>query len=138
MRPGRPCQCYRKGRPRPHHNQTYTLHALLTAFMVLSLLQAIHAIADRHKLGVVGDMVGHGVGWYFHSAPVVAAVRNSIREPMRVNQTFTIEPIFVDGGARYTTWKDNWTMVTTDGSWAAQHEHTILITNNGHEILTQF
>ena len=53
-------------------NSTYRLHNLLTASVGPSLLQAIHAIADRHKLELVGHLAGHRVGWYLQSAPVVA------------------------------------------------------------------
>lgn len=53
-----------------------------------------------------------------------------------MNQTFTIEPIFVEGSSKVKMWKDDWTATTVDGGLAAQCEHTILITPDGHEILT--
>lgn len=56
---------------------------------------------------------------------------------MQAGQTFTIEPIFTLGSSRFRLWKDDWTAVSTDGSLAAQHEHTVLITPEGHEILTK-
>ena len=56
---------------------------------------------------------------------------------MQLGQTFTIEPIFVLGSPRFRIWNDQWTAVTLDGSWAAQHEHTVLITPDGCEILTK-
>jgi methionine aminopeptidase len=55
---------------------------------------------------------------------------------LQVNQTFTIEPIFVEGSNKVKMWKDDWTATTVDGGLAAQCEHTILITPTGHEILT--
>ena len=100
-------------------------------------MQAIHNLADRMKVSVCPDFVGHGVGQFFHAQPVVAPVRNRDRTLMIPNQTFTIEPIFVDGNPRHQSWKDGWTVVTRDASLTAQHEHTVLITENGHEILTQ-
>ena len=100
------------------------------------MVQVIHDMADRHKVGVVRDFVGHGVGWAFHSSPIVHHTRNSERSIMKPNQTFTIEPMLVDGSTRVNMWKDKWTVVTADGSLCAQHEHTVLITDNGHEILT--
>lgn len=62
--------------------------------------QVIHEIGDRYGLGVVPNFVGHGVGWHFHSAPVVTHVRN--REPgaMVPGQTFTIEPMLTEGTTR--------------------------------------
>ncbi|KAK9841101.1 hypothetical protein WJX84_003371 [Apatococcus fuscideae] len=99
--------------------------------------QVIQEFADKHKYGCVKEMVGHGVGTVFHCAPPIFHTRN--REPgtMQPWQTFTIEPIFTAGAPRHRTWKDHWTMVTKDGQRAAQYEHTILITDKGHEILTK-
>lgn len=56
--------------------------------------------------------------------------------PLQVGQTFTIEPIFVEGSNKVTMWKDDWTATTTDGGLAAQCEHTVLITPSGCEVLT--
>ncbi|RVX21511.1 Methionine aminopeptidase 1D, chloroplastic/mitochondrial [Vitis vinifera] len=56
---------------------------------------------------------------------------------MVLNQTFTIEPMLTIGSINPIMWDDNWTVVTEDGSLSAQFEHTILITENGAEILTQ-
>lgn len=50
--------------------------------------------------------------------------------------TFTIEPIFSEGSEELELWADNWTASTIDGARTSQHEHTILITNDGCEILT--
>ena len=55
----------------------------------------------------------------------------------KVNQTFTIEPIFSEGtSGKVRYWDDEWTAVMADGGLAAQWEHTVLITPDGHEILT--
>ncbi|KAL0382181.1 UNVERIFIED_CONTAM: Methionine aminopeptidase 1D, chloroplastic/mitochondrial [Sesamum calycinum] len=62
---------------------------------------------------------------------------NNGRERMVLNQTFTIEPMLTIGSINPVMWDDNWTVVTEDGSLSAQFEHTILITNDGAEILTQ-
>lgn len=98
--------------------------------------QVIHSIADKHKYGVVREFVGHGVGQAFHSLPTVPHCRNNGRAIMVPGQTFTIEPMLTEHGVKGRMWKDNWTVVTTDGGLAAQYEHTILITEKGHEILT--
>ena len=50
--------------------------------------------------------------------------------------TFTIEPIFTEGSEATTTWSDGWTVQTRDGGRAAQFEHVVLITEDGHEVLT--
>lgn len=98
--------------------------------------KVIHGIADKHKYGVVREFVGHGVGRHFHSMPTVPHCRNSEQSVMTSGQTFTIEPMLTERGVRGKMWKDNWTVVTTDGGLSAQYEHTIYITEHGHEILT--
>lgn len=98
--------------------------------------KVIHAIADKHKYGVVREFVGHGVGQHFHSMPTVPHCRNSEQSIMTPGQTFTIEPMLTERGVKGRMWKDDWTVVTTDGGLSAQYEHTIYITQNGHEVLT--
>ena len=56
---------------------------------------------------------------------------------MRLGQTFTIEPIFTLGTHAIACWPDGWTLVTKDGSLAAQFEHTLLVTPGGVEVLTE-
>ncbi|KAL3525702.1 hypothetical protein ACH5RR_014074 [Cinchona calisaya] len=99
--------------------------------------KTIHNLADEHRYGVVDQFVGHGVGRVFHSDPVILHYRNNERGRMVLNQTFTIEPMITIGSINPIMWDDNWTVVTEDGSLSAQFEHTILITENGAEILTQ-
>ena len=98
---------------------------------------AIEAVARRARMSVVREMVGHGVGRAFHSAPSVLHFKNSRPETMQVGQTFTIEPILTLGSRKLTMWPDGWTLVTRDGSLAAQFEHTVLITQDGAEVLTE-
>ena len=100
------------------------------------VMQVIHGIADKHKYGVVREFVGHGVGQTFHSLPTVPHCRNSESGKMTPGQTFTIEPMLTEHSIKAKMWKDQWTVVTIDGGLSAQYEHTILITKNGHEILT--
>uniref|UniRef100_A0A0E0GDB0 Peptidase M24 domain-containing protein n=1 Tax=Oryza nivara TaxID=4536 RepID=A0A0E0GDB0_ORYNI len=93
--------------------------------------------ADKFKFGVVRQFVGHGVGQVFHAEPVVLHFRNNEWGRMTLNQTFTIEPMLTVGSVNPVIWSDDWTAVTEDGSLSAQFEHTILITEDGAEILTQ-
>ncbi|XP_047082679.1 methionine aminopeptidase 1D, chloroplastic/mitochondrial-like [Lolium rigidum] len=93
--------------------------------------------ADKFKYGVVQQFVGHGVGKVFHAEPAVLHYRNNERGRMILNQTFTIEPMLTIGSTNATIWSDDWTAVTEDGSLSAQFEHTLLITEDGVEILTQ-
>uniref|UniRef100_A0A1D1Z0N1 Methionine aminopeptidase n=1 Tax=Anthurium amnicola TaxID=1678845 RepID=A0A1D1Z0N1_9ARAE len=99
--------------------------------------KTIHDHADKFKYGVVRQFVGHGVGRFFHADPVILHYRNNERGRMLLGQTFTIEPMLTVGSINPIIWSDNWTVVTEDGSLSAQFEHTILITENGAEILTK-
>ncbi len=98
---------------------------------------AIKEFADKQKLSVVRDFVGHGIGRTFHCEPQVSHVGQRGRGPrMKPGMTFTIEPMINVGAYTCTILDDDWTAITTDGSLSAQFEHTILVTETGHEVLT--
>eukprot|EP00262_Sarcandra_glabra_P004710 TRINITY_DN1591_c0_g1_i1.p1 TRINITY_DN1591_c0_g1~~TRINITY_DN1591_c0_g1_i1.p1 ORF type:complete len:349 (-),score=55.01 TRINITY_DN1591_c0_g1_i1:72-1118(-) len=99
--------------------------------------KTIHDHADKFRYGVVRQFVGHGVGRVFHCDPVILHYRNNDRGQMVLGQTFTIEPMLTMGSINPIMWADDWTVVTEDGSLSAQFEHTLLITENGAEILTK-
>jgi len=86
---------------------------------------------------VVRDFTGHGIGRTFHSGLIVPHYddpdNHVIMEP---GMTFTIEPMLTLGTIDYDIWPDGWTAVTKDRGRTAQFEHTILVTEDGHEILT--
>jgi methionyl aminopeptidase len=97
----------------------------------------IEKYATRFGYGVVRDFTGHGIGKTFHSGLVVPHYddpRNTVI--MEPGMTFTIEPMLTLGTISYDTWRDGWTAVTRDHKRTAQFEHTILVTEDGHEILT--
>lgn len=99
--------------------------------------RVIQNIADKAKFGVVKDYVGHGVGRAFHSHPTIFHYKNNQSGVMKAWETFTIEPMLVQGKIVCETWKDKWTVVTKDRGLAAQYEHTLLITPDGAEIMTR-
>ena len=82
------------------------------------------------------EFVGHGVGQKFHCGPSIVHTRNNERRKMVPNQTFTIEPMLTLGSTRGDMWRDGWTVTTSDKKWTAQFEHTLLITEDGVEVLT--
>lgn len=97
----------------------------------------IEEIAHDNGYTVVQEYCGHGIGREFHEEPQVLhyGKRNTGVE-LRPGMTFTIEPM-INIGERYSKLlSDGWTVVTRDGSLSAQFEHTILVTEDGHEILT--
>jgi methionyl aminopeptidase len=99
--------------------------------------RVIEAYAKRFGYGVVRDFGGHGIGQSFHSGLFVPHYDNpSVTTLMEPGMTFTIEPMITLGTIEYDIWRDGWTVVTKDRKWTAQFEHTILVTEDGHEILT--
>jgi methionyl aminopeptidase len=99
--------------------------------------KTIESYANSHRCSVVTLFVGHGTGLEFHEQPQVPHHRNTLNIPLAQGMTFTIEPM-INAGRRsgYIDAKDHWTARTSDGSPSAQWEHTLLITEDGHEILT--
>lgn len=99
--------------------------------------ETIHNHADEKGCSVVDQFVGHGVGIDFHENPQVLHYRNTRQTILKPGMTFTIEPM-INAGSKEAVIdeKDQWTARTIDGKPSAQFEHTILITENGHEILT--
>ncbi|OWF56743.1 methionine aminopeptidase 1D, mitochondrial-like isoform X2 [Mizuhopecten yessoensis] len=99
---------------------------------------AISMVAESEGLSVVPDILGHGIGTYFHGPPDVIHVAHEPEEEvlMQPGMTFTIEPLVCEGSTEYTVLKDGWTCVSNDGGRSAQFENTILITDDGAEVLT--
>lgn len=99
--------------------------------------QAIEDYARSQGCSVVNQFVGHGVGLKFHEPPQIFHHYNQITTPMAPGMIFTVEPM-INAGVREAVFDENrWTARTRDGKPSAQWEHTILITDNGHEILSQ-
>ncbi len=98
---------------------------------------AIQGHAERHGYGVVRTFVGHGIGEQFHLPPNVPHYyTESASTIMRPGMTFTIEPMITMGSWRERMWDNGWTAVTTDGKRTAQFEHTLVVTDDGAEVLT--
>jgi methionyl aminopeptidase len=99
--------------------------------------RVIEAYAKRFGYGVVRDFTGHGIARSFHSGLIVPHYDDpSLAVTLIPGMTFTIEPMLTLGTIDYDIWPDRWTAVTKDGKRTAQFEHTILVTETGHEILT--
>jgi methionyl aminopeptidase len=99
--------------------------------------RAIEEHAKKYRYGVVRAFVGHGIGEQFHTDIQVLHYYDSRNNViMRPGMTFTIEPMITLGTINYRIWDDDWTAVTADGKRTAQFEHTILVTDDGYEVLT--
>ena len=99
---------------------------------------AIQAHAERHGFSVVREFCGHGIGRKFHEDPQVLHYgRRGTGLKLEPGMIFTVEPMINAGKAAIRELSDGWTIVTKDHSLSAQWEHTVLVTPDGHEILTQ-
>jgi methionyl aminopeptidase len=99
--------------------------------------RVIESYAKRFDYGVVRDFTGHGVGPYFHGTPTVLHYDEpSVTMEIRPGMTFTIEPMITLGTIDYDIWPDGWTVTTKDKKLTAQFEHTLVVTEDGAEILT--
>jgi methionyl aminopeptidase len=100
--------------------------------------RVIESYARRFGYGVVRDFTGHGIGTTFHSGLVVPHYDDPDNDfVMEPGMTFTIEPMLTLGTIDYDILDDEWTVVTKDHKRTAQFEHTILVTDDGREILTE-
>ena len=98
---------------------------------------AIETHAKANGLGVVREFIGHGVGQTFHtSLQIPHYFEPRLTKKMEPGMTFTIEPMLTLGSPKLYLWDDDWTAVTRDGSRSAQYEHTVVITDDGYELLT--
>ena len=115
------------------------IDALRPGSRVSEIGDAIVAEARRHHFSVVREYVGHGLGRRFHQEPSIPhfPTRQSRQEVLLPGVCFTIEPM-INAGTRLTVLdkSDGWTVRTRDGKLSAQFEHTILMTEQGPEILT--
>lgn len=99
---------------------------------------AVEKVLNEGKLGIIRELVGHGVGHEMHQAPEVPNYGKKGSGVLLVpGDTIAIEPMATLGGEKIRNDDDNWTIRTRDGSLAAHFEHTVLITETGAEILTQ-
>ncbi len=98
---------------------------------------SIQACAEEHGYSVVREFCGHGIGDRFHEEPQVLHYgRRGTGLELQSGMTFTIEPMINAGKPGIRQLADGWTVVTKDHALSAQWEHTILVTNDGFEVLT--
>lgn len=99
---------------------------------------AIEKVLRSYKLGIVKELVGHGVGHDLHEYPEIPNYGRAGTGPtLHEGMTIAIEPIATLGSPRIFSAHDGWTLLTVDGSRSAQFEHTVLVTKEGCEVLTE-
>ncbi len=122
---------------RTHEAMLRGIRAVAPGRPISVIGRVIESYAKRFGYGVVRDYTGHGVGPSFHTRPTILHYdeprATTVLEP---GMTFTIEPMLTLGGVDWFMWDDHWTVLTSDGSWVAQWEHTLVVTDDGSEILT--
>jgi methionyl aminopeptidase len=113
------------------------IEAVVAGRTVSDIGRAIEGHARKHHYGVVRSFIGHGIGEQFHTDLQIPHYydprANTI---MRPGMTFTVEPMITLGTWRHVMWDDDWTALTADGKRTAQFEHTVLVTDDGVDVLT--
>lgn len=98
---------------------------------------AVQAYVEAHGYGVIRALVGHGVGHAVHEEPRVPNYgQPGTGAAMPIGLVIAVEPMVSAGHWQVQTAPDKWTVITADGSLAAHYEHTLVVTENGYEILT--
>ena len=122
---------------RTHEAMMRGIKAVAPGRQISVIGRVIESYARRFGYGVVRDFTGHGIGTAFHSGLVVPHFDDTgataVIEP---GMTFTVEPMLTLGTHEWDMWDDGWTVVTKDRRRTAQFEHTLLVTDDGWEILT--
>jgi len=99
---------------------------------------AIQQCAESHHYSVVREYCGHGIGKEFHEDPQILHYgEKDSGQALEAGMTFTIEPMINAGKRHVKLLSDDWTVVTKDRNLSAQWEHTVLVTAEGHEVLTK-
>ena len=98
---------------------------------------AIETYAKNHHLGVVKELVGHGVGNHLHEEPDIPNYGKKGSGPiLKEGMTIAIEPMLNLGTSKIYILDDDWTIITRDGLPSAHFEHTVVVTKDGYKILT--
>jgi methionyl aminopeptidase len=114
------------------------INAAMPGRQVNIIGRAIETYAKRYNYGVVKEFTGHGVGPSFHTGLIIPHYDDPEYDNLiEVGMVFTVEPMITLGTADWDMWQDGWTVTTKDKQHTAQFEHTILITEDGPEILTE-
>ncbi len=122
---------------RTHEALDRAIKAVRPGRRVSVIGRVIESYARRFGYGVVREFTGHGIGTAFHSGLIIPHYDEPrFDDEILPGMTFTIEPMLNLGTHEWVMWDDGWTVVTADGRRSAQFEHTLLVTADGAEVLT--
>jgi len=111
---------------------------MVPAKRLYDISAAIQECAESNGFSVVRDLVGHGIGQKMHEEPQIPNFGKRSTGPyLKAGMVFALEPMVNMGGYEVKTLDDHWTVATADGSLSCHFEHTVAITVNGPEILTE-
>ncbi len=107
---------------------------------ITDISRAIQEYVESQGFSVIRQLVGHGVGYMVHEEPVIPNYvdQNAKNIKLKPGMVLAIEPMVSIGDYLIRTLKDGWSVVTADGSLNAHFEHTVAVTDDGHEIITDF
>ncbi|HWR11595.1 MAG TPA: type I methionyl aminopeptidase [Rectinemataceae bacterium] len=115
------------------------IEAVVPGARVHDIARAVFSHATRYGYGVVRQYCGHGVGLEMHEDPQIPNYISSGPNPRLLpGMVIAIEPMINAGKGDVKELADDWTVVTLDGSLSAHYEHTVLVTESGHEVLTSW
>ncbi|WP_339044778.1 type I methionyl aminopeptidase [Cardinium endosymbiont of Tipula unca] len=113
------------------------LNTVKAGIHLSTVSHAIGTYATQHKLGIVKELSGHGVGTKLHEPPVILNYGRPNQGPiLKAGMVLAIEPMLNLGSPAIKTLMDGWTIVTNDGKDSAHFEHTIVVQEEGYTILT--
>jgi len=137
---------YYVGKPQPHaqrlceaayESMVRGINAVRPGATLGDIGFAIQSYAESERYSVVREYCGHGIGTSFHEDPQVLHYgKSGSGLELKAGMTFTIEPMINQGKRHTRLLADEWTVVTKDRSLTAQWEHTVLVTDDGYELLT--
>jgi len=114
------------------------INAAVRGNRVSDISNAIDKYVRKKGFEIVRDLTGHGIGRNLHEDPQILNYNSGLKgKKLSSNMTLAIEPMITNGDYRVKTERDGWTIVTADRSLSAHYEHTIVVTDNGPEILTR-
>ncbi|MEB3766468.1 type I methionyl aminopeptidase [Acinetobacter sp. MD2] len=113
------------------------IHAIKPEATLGDVGHAIQRVAENEGYSIVREYCGHGIGQVYHEQPsVVHYGTPGMGLSLRKGMVFTIEPMVNMGKKQVKELADGWTVVSVDGSWSAQWEHMVAVTDDGFELLT--
>lgn len=118
------------------------INAIKPGHKIRHISEAVERTIEAHGYGIVREFVGHGVGLSPHEDPMIPNyvaphMKHDMNIDLKPGMILAIEPMITLGQEDVEVLDDGWTVVTKDGSYAAHYEHSVLVTEDGYEILTE-